>query len=181
LFSSALARNFVLTRSKHIHSKVVSRVSLPGIDGLAIRIDDQPPSVPLASHEWLRICEWKHTEDPSLAVPARRSADYLIGLTLPRLLQELKQISADLVARGENNRALRVYLLAIEFSRKSANVKLACAVLGLENSACLSELEQHYINVLQKEGWAGNASCGNAVLVQSIRELAKTVYEHFTL
>ena len=170
--------NYVWARN--IHSKTVSRVSLPGIDGLAVSVEDLHVSEALQGSETLTICEWKHTEADTMAVPSRDSAGFICEISIAKLLQELKIISRDLKKRGELNRSVRVYLLATAFEQKSQTIKLNCAVLGIENKASADDLEKHFINALTKNGWPAAVVCGNAVEVASVEALAKEVYEHFS-
>jgi hypothetical protein len=166
--------------ARNIHCKTVSRVSLTGIDGLAVSVKDLDASAPLQESETLTICEWKHTEEDTIAIPSKDSAQFIAGISIAKLLQELKIISKDLRKRGELNRSVRVYLLATDFEQKSKKVKLNCAILGIENAACAADLEKHFINGLTKNGWPPETACANVVEVASVEALAKEIYEHLT-
>lgn len=166
--------------ARNVHLKTVSRVSLPGIDGIAVHIEDLDVSQPVQPSETLTICEWKHTENETVVLPSTDAAAFIADISVAKLLQELKIISKNLRERGELNRSVRVYLLATDFEQKSKNVKLNCAILGIENPTCDSDLKKHYIDALKKNGWPPDTLCGNVVEVSSIEDLAKEVYEHLT-
>jgi hypothetical protein len=166
--------------ARNIHSKTVSRVSLPGIDGIAVNILDVAASEPLQASETLTICEWKHTEKKTVITPAVDAATFIAEISIAKLLQELKLISKNLRERGELNRSVRVYLLAMDFAQKSTNIKLKCAILGIQNATTDADIEKYYLNELKGNGWPSEALCGNVVEVGSIKDLAKEIYEHIT-
>ncbi|MHB8887604.1 MAG: hypothetical protein ACYC46_02170 [Acidobacteriaceae bacterium] len=166
--------------ARNIHLKTVSRVSLPGIDGIAIHIEDLDVSEPVQPSEKLTICEWKHTENETVVLPSTDAAGFISEISVAKLLQELKLISKNLRERGELNRSVRVYLLATDFEQKSKKVKLNCAILAIENPTCDADFEKHYIDSLTKSGWPRDTLCGNVVEVSSIEQLAKEVYEQLT-
>jgi hypothetical protein len=166
--------------ARNISHKTISRVSLPGLDAIAIRVLDVN-SDSLTASERMKLCEWKHTEDKDgIARPCQSSAQYLLDLTMPKLVQELALISKDLRRRGEENKSVRVFHFAAEFARKSLHVRLASAILGQADCAvCLNHLERHFVNVLTAGGWQGQSCCGSATITASIQDLAKRVYAGF--
>jgi hypothetical protein len=166
--------------AKNIQQKTMSRVSLPGIDGIAIELEDLDLETELTEDEWIKLCEWKHSEDSDgILTPCQRSAEYLLGVTLPKLLQELKLISKDLKKRGDSKRALRIYMFAHEYARRSAKVRLVCAILGINHSQCCSQLERGFVERLERDGWPGGGLCGTAILVPSVADLARNIYARF--